>query len=800
MADTPHAPATPQAAEKAASPFHLFGVRHHGPGCARSLLRALEDLQPDCLLVEGPPDGEEMLALVNDAGLVPPVALLIYNPEDSREAAFYPFAAFSPEWNALRFAQARGIATRFIDLPMTHQFALARPPEAADAAASGVSGEAGEAGEGEPMGEPLAESPADHVPLDDIPAEGEGEGEDAGPGGDPLDWLGRAAGYGDGESWWNHMVEERGDSLELFAAIREAMSTVRAEAPPRRQSAWALRREALREAHMRKCLRQAQKDGFQRIAVVCGAWHVPALAAMPAAKADNELLKALPKVKVAATWVPWSYRNLSFASGYGAGVASPGWYEHLWQAAAGQRATAWLARAAALFRGEGLDCSSAHLIEAVRLAETLAALRERPQPGLEELSEALRTVVCMGDSAPMRLIEERLIVSERLGSTPEQAPAVPLQRDLAQQQKSLRLKPEATHKMLDLDLRQANDLARSHLLHRLGLLGIRWGRLSRSGHSAKGSFHELWNVQWAPELAIAVIDASRWGNTVDEAATARAVDRARTAEALPALSELVNQVLLADLQAAMAPVTQALEDLAAVASDVQQLLAAIPPLANVARYGNVRRTDAGMVAQVLASLVPRAAIGLPGACAALDDDAAAAMREAIAGAHQALRLIGEAELQQVWQQALARLAQLGSCHGLVGGLAARLLFDERLEDAEATARRMSQALSAGNAPGPAAAWLEGFLNRSGMVLLHDAQLWELVDGWLNTLSSEHFVSELPLLRRAFAAFSAPERRQLGERARHSGGTAASAPAAPDWDAQRAERLVPLLRQLLGIQA
>lgn len=755
------------------SPFHLFGIRHHGPGCARSLLRALEDLQPDCLLVEGPPEGEEMLPLLGDSGLVPPVALLIYNPEDACEAAFYPFAAFSPEWNALRFAQARGIPTHFIDLPITHRFALARAAKA----------------------ELVAESTA-QVPE----PSGEVEEADAGdPGLDPLDWLGRAAGYGDGESWWNHMVEERGDSLELFAAIREAMTTVRSEAPPRRQKAQALQQEILREAHMRKCLRQAQKEGYQRIAVVCGAWHVPALAEMPAAKADNEVLKSLPKTKVAATWVPWSYRNLSFASGYGAGVASPGWYEHLWQAAAGQRATAWLARAAALFRAEGLDCSSAHLIEAVRLADALAALRERPQPGLDELTEALRTVVCMGDSAPMRLIEERLIVGERLGSTPEHAPAVPLQRDLAQQQKSLRLKPEAAQKTLDLDLRQPNDLARSHLLHRLCLLEIRWGALGQAGRSAKGSFHELWALQWEPKLALSVIEASRWGNTVAEAAAARAVDRARSARALPELAELVNQVLLADLHEAIAPVTQALENLAAVASDVLQLLATIPPLANVARYGNVRQTDAGMVAHLLTSLVPRAAIGLPGASAALDDEAASTMREAIVATHQALRLIDAAELELVWQQALQRLAQLSACHGLIAGLAARLLFDEQLEDAQATALRMSRALSPGNEPGPAAAWLEGFLNRSGMVLLHDAQLWALVDGWLSALSGEHFVRELPLLRRAFAAFSVPERRQLGERASRPVGAVSSAPAVEDWDMARAERALPLLRQLLGVQ-
>lgn len=755
------------------SPFHLFGIRHHGPGCARSLMRALEALQPDCLLVEGPPEGEVMLPLLLDADLVPPVALLVYNPDDAKEAAFYPFAEFSPEWNAVRHGMARGIPTRFIDLPAVHQFALARPPEGDDV----------------PTGEPAACATVEP---------GVEKSMDEGMSGDPLDWLGRAAGYGDGESWWNHMVEERGDSLELFTAIREAMATVRSEAPPRLRNEQAIRREALREAHMRKCLRQAEKEGFQRIAVVCGAWHVSALDPMPPAKADNDLLKGLAKIKVAATWVPWSYRNLSFASGYGAGVASPGWYEHLWRAESGQRSIGWMARAARLLRDEDLDCSSAHIIEAVRLAESLAALRERPQPGLDEINESMRAVICMGDEAPMRLIAHQLIVGERLGTTPEGAPAVPLQRDLVQQQKSLRLKTEANEKTLDLDLRQPTDLARSHLFHRLSLLNIGWAVLNTAGRSAKGSFHELWVLQWDPSFAVQIIEASRWGNSVQEAAAGKAVDRAGSAQSLPELSELVQQALLADLQEAIGPVTQALDDLAAVASDVQQLLGAIPPLAQVARYGDVRRTDAGMVDRLLERLVPRAAIGLAGACASLDDEAAQAMRKAILGVHQAIGLLARDSLKEEWIPALSRLAHLGSCHGLVCGLAARLLFDGQTEGLEPTALRVSQALSVGNEPAAAAAWLEGFLNQSAMVLLHDDQLWCLVDGWLEGLADKHFVRVLPLLRRAFAAFAAPERRQIGERARRPGQAAARG-ALPDWDATRAERALPLLRQILGVR-
>ncbi|HNH24366.1 MAG TPA: DUF5682 family protein, partial [Accumulibacter sp.] len=484
---------------------HLFGIRHHGPGCARSLLRALDALQPDCLLIEGPPEGEAMLALLDDDALQAPVALLVYDPDDPQQAVFYPFAEFSPEWNALRFARERQIPTRFIDLPVAHKLALSRAVEPSPA-----DDEPPPAPEGHDGGS-VTPPPAEIVD-------------------DPLDWLGRAAGHGDGESWWNHLVEERADSLDLFAAIAEAMSVLRAEAPCQ-PSADRQRREDLREAYMRRCLRQAEKDGHARIAVVCGAWHVTALATLPPVKTDNALLKGLPKAKVTATWVPWSYTHLSFASGYGAGVTSPGWYAHLWQCPPEKRAIAWLAKAARLLRDEGLDCSSAHLIEGVRLAETLASLRERPQPGLDELGEALRSVVCMGDETPMRLIEQRLTIGERLGQIPESTPAIPLQRDLQQLQKSLRLPPQAIQKLLDLDLRQATDLSRSHLLHRLNLLGIPWGKHPGQGRNAKGSFHELWQLQWDPQLAIEVIHAGRWGNTVAEAACAKVIDRTGRATA-----------------------------------------------------------------------------------------------------------------------------------------------------------------------------------------------------------------------------------------------------------------------------
>ena len=74
---------------------------------------------------------------------------------------------------------------------------------------------------------------------------------------------------------------------------------------------------------MRTHIRAAIEVGHQRIAVVCGAWHAPALiedSLESTRRDDKKLLSALPKpTKVSATWVPWTYDRLDFASGYGAG-------------------------------------------------------------------------------------------------------------------------------------------------------------------------------------------------------------------------------------------------------------------------------------------------------------------------------------------------------------------------------------------------------------------------------------------------------------------------------------------------
>src|SRR4028118_2402690 len=101
----------------------VFGIRHHGCGSARSIRRALVELRPDIVLIEGAPEANEIISLAAHEEMRPPVAVLIYAPDDPKKAVYYPFAEFSPEWQAIKFALENKTPVRFIDLPQSYQLA-----------------------------------------------------------------------------------------------------------------------------------------------------------------------------------------------------------------------------------------------------------------------------------------------------------------------------------------------------------------------------------------------------------------------------------------------------------------------------------------------------------------------------------------------------------------------------------------------------------------------------------------------------------------------------------------------------
>ena len=339
----------------------MYGIRHHGPGSARALARALEAQPPDALAIELPADLQAGLSLVGAPGLVPPVALVAFEPQHVERALYYPLARFSPEWIALTFCAARGIPVFAMDLPATLLIAHDRQVRAAHPAQASMhlrsSGAASTAHRLHPPAiDRVPGETARAAAQQSAPSQG---GIGAHRGGDPdaqvrdslaaardCDWragggevghvpsdlsggtsgAGGAAGFGESpDSLASGGVARptaralRIDPLGELARLAGYTDRERwwertfelresgAEVFPATTAMIAALREAypeavdaecvLRERHMARTVVQIAKAGHARIAVVCGAWHTAALAAGP----GSDPLKSLRKLAAGYT-------------------------------------------------------------------------------------------------------------------------------------------------------------------------------------------------------------------------------------------------------------------------------------------------------------------------------------------------------------------------------------------------------------------------------------------------------------------------------------------------------------------
>ena len=703
----------------------LLGIRHHGSGSSKSLIKALNIIQPDLILLEGTEEADALLKYVGQKGLVPPVAMLMYNPKNFSEAVFYPYTEFSPEWQSILFANNNNIPIQHFDLPQSIRFAMKTTKTQETF---------------------FEENQTENDPIKR----------------DPLGFLARLAGFEDVERWWEYSFEHYNDDpIALFEQITSMITALRSE---EEKTVDGRREELLREAYMRKTIRDAIKKGYKNIAVVCGAWHTAALDIDKfQVKADIAALKALPKIKMQATWIPWTFERISKSSGYGAGLVSPAWYSMLFHS--DNPVVEWMSKTAELLRLEGFENGSAQVIDAVRLSHSLAAVRGYLMPGIDELFESAVTVFGQGNSESLELIRKTLIIGDKLGEVPDEISNLPLQQDIESQIKSLRLSKykisaEQDIKKEGLDLRNEFDRSQSKFLHRLNILGIDWGIEKAYSGREKTTMKEYWSLSWNPEFVLRMIEASMYGNDLKTAALNMLKARSNDSNSLALLTTQLTSAIKADLPEAMDYMLTKMKDSAALTKDIAMLMQTVPELVMVLRYRDVRKTDLSAIDALIAQIVPRACVGLPSAAVFMDDESTEALFKITVDFNRALNLLNNHIYKDLWQSSLIQLYENRQVNGLLRGLTTRLLFDSKINNLEQTANQMSLELSKGNPLPKAATWLEGFLYGSGLLLIHNAELWKILDEWVDLFPEDQFQEFLPILRSVFANYSKPERTQM----------------------------------------
>jgi hypothetical protein len=773
-----------------------FPIRHHSPACAAHLRRWIATRRPASVLVEGPESFTSQIDFLVDERCVCPMALytsfvdkrgrlaegkgegeITFPFGPPRFAAYYPFCDYSPELVALRAGRAAGARLRFIDLEY---------PEMIFARFAGG-----------PQEKPEA------VRVDSLAADPHLRHSEY------IRSLARRLGCRDFNELWDHLFESGGDDADTDAFI-DRLATycamARLDYTPE-----ALRRDGTeaREA----CMAAAIKDELARneaegragvVLVVTGGFHTAALPALVAAGVPRPKPIALTEDE-AGTWLMrYSFDQLDALSGYASGMPSPAYYDRLWTQAGEEALAAHGEGVAAdviveigrLARQRNLPAliSTPDAIAAVQMARQLAVLRGHPWPLREDVLDGVRSCFIKGELGTegqllLRLVQE-VLAGNRVGRLPPGTATPPIVADFLQEARRLRLPVDSVErKDMTLDLyRNARDRQISRLFHRLNLLGAPFAFFQGGPDFVQGQgldlMQERWQVCWSPATEGALIEASLYGPTVEEAAgarlrqdIARLEDEGQGRSAAAAVNLLVracrlglhaqaaSMVPLIDVHVAgdpsFASVVSGLSQLELLAHAREPLeaesLTAVPRLAAAAYLRACRLLDD------VAGCPDEAVEGILGALRTL--------REVLAGARPAADPPLDADLLR---QGLRRVvdAPPAKAQAAVVGAAAGILYGQgQLSEEELV--RITRGYLGGTAADPrkSTAVLRGLLATAREAAWQVAELIHALDEQFSSWDEKTFFEALPELRLAFTDLTPREIARVAERVAHvHGGT------------------------------
>lgn len=701
-----------------------FGVRHLSPGAAFHLRRALDAAQPELVLVEGPADLNDQMQWLCHPETKFPAAILAYTKEQPVRTILYPFAVYSPEVQAILWANEHRVPCRFMDLPSGVFLAMERPITA------------------DTEEDDTTESV--YRRLEALTGE-------------------------DHDTFWERNFEQAEDYHAACNAFGRELRASSRKNP--REAAETI----TREAYMKRVITQAVGDGVpeEKIFCVCGAFHVEGLRSCPP-MSDGELA-ALPSVECTATLMPYSYYRLSTRSGYGAGNKAPAYFHLLWDAMNGggleDAARAYLVKLAAAHRKAGNLVSSAEVIEAARLAETLRQLRGGVYPCLRDLRDAAVTTMGHGNFSELAVAFADTEIGTAIGFLPEGVSRTSVQEDFYRQLKQLRLERfrAAELQQLDLDLREKLnvktqeaallDLRRSFFLHRLRVLSIHFGRLLPSRQD-KANWGEYWELRWTPEIEIEVVESALLGDTIQDAASFALKERGEQATSISEAAAIFQDAFLCGMPAAAAHALTVLQALSVDAAALSDVAATAERLSLVVRYGDLRRFDAAPVVPLIKQLYLRACLTLEDACIC-DAKAAKAVTEAMDRLNS-LPLNHDFLDNGAWIALLERVSDRDDLNTRCSGFAMAILLERGVADEELLARELSRRLSPGVPAELGAGWFEGLASKNRYALITRLSLWRYLSGYLESLDETAFRRALVFLRRAFSDFSPSEKSDIAE--------------------------------------
>ncbi|MBS7821129.1 hypothetical protein J7552_07505 [Wohlfahrtiimonas chitiniclastica] len=741
----------------------IFGVRHLSPAAAHHLQRYLSKKQPKCILIEGPSDATDLIDHIIKPEVRLPIAIMAYTQAFPMESILYPLADYSPEYQAMRWGKAHDCDVAFFDLPSESSLKFRQLMREAQSLS--------------------------HDQSDDNDAMDFYQHQKM-----LYDTIAQLSDEQDYDSYFERNFEQTADDDAYQAAMLYQSEQIRALTEKQEHHAKPLDHayNHIREAYMHQTVLRIQKEkGYHLddIVMLVGAYHVSGLQRLFAAP-NVEAMPPLPKVAIKQTLMPYSYLRLSSRTGYGAGNRAPYYFGMLWQAlqngTQAELSATYLTHIAHHLRDEGHNASSASVIEAVRLANALTMLKGGQYPVLSDLHEAAMTCLGEGEIAKVAVALNRVDIGTDMGFLPEGVGQTPIQEDMAEQLKRLKLKEyqNTVQKTLALDLRENIrvkseaaaflDLHRSTFLHRLQVLNVPFATQMRLTQD-NASWSEKWVLQWSTEVEITIIESNLKGETIEIAAAYELQQRLENCDNISAAAHIIRAICECDLTHMFDSAIAALQALLVDNEDFDAISDACFALSHLYQFGSLRRIDTATLKPIIEQLFLRASLLLPDA-ATCDYIAAKKVASSIQMLERVAHDLYEWLNVPLWQAQLRILAMEDHHNTYLSGTAFALLLEHQLVSEEACSIEVARRFSPGVPADLAATWFEGLAACNRYALLSRIAIWRELNDYVTQLDEEDFQRAVVFLRRTLGQFEPSQKASIVDLLNDFWGTNAAATA------------------------
>jgi len=709
---------------------HIFGIRHFSPAGAYYVKEYLDKLKPKIVLIEGPSDFNDLIGEIVGKNVSPPIAIMAYTLEAPIQTIVYPFAEFSPEYQAILWAKENKVECRFCDLPSSIFLGIENAKE-----------------KNEEQGESL--NSFIHRKIDEY-------SEDS-----------------DSEVFWERVMEQASDYNAYYNGARDYGKNLRELTLSNTLSD---AKNIIREAYMSKVVFDVCNEGYKtdEIAMIVGAFHVEDIESGNFILTEKEV-KQLPKLEAKKTLMPYSYYKLSTYSNYGAGNKAPGYYEFLWKGFNKEDifypTFIYLSKIAEYQRKTGNMVSSAQIIEAVQLAISLANIHDSKIPTLKDIQDAAITCMAHGSYAELVMAMANVEVGKKIGKIPQEAIQTSIQSDFYSLLKELKLEKyqslSATELRLDLreKLRVQSekaalmDLNRSYFFHKLRVLKISFVKLIEKNQE-NTTWAEDWVLQWSPETEIEIVETILKGDTIEFATAFELMQRINNSTTLSQMAEVVKDAFYCGMPKALEKAFQALQNCISGDIPVDEIARTMSTLSLMLRYGDIRKLNMEVLIPILEQLFLRVCLMLPSE-STCDNEAATKLSESIIILHNVAENHDFLDRER-WYNLLTEIAKRDDLNTKISGLAMAILLEAGKVDNDTLGQEVERRLSKGIPAELGATWFEGLSMKNHYTLIARLGLWEKLQNYISDLDEEEFKRALLFLRRAFADFTSNEKHDIAE--------------------------------------